>query len=404
LIAEDVDRDIEIGGHTYTIIGVNIRKITTPIAICRKATREVSFKSVAFIHKILEISPDVFEQLDSNPEHIYAGNFREYAEEYGLTLEHLGQEITYKGKIYKIAGLRFTSKKAPIVVTYDEKRCFAPLALVQKALGVEVSEAPAKPKAAKKSATPKGAHQETEQEDIESPIETPSGPEYVPDPLLVPAPESPAREAALEPAPPPAPGHAPKVKADIPASELEHLLRNAGAREGTLLWAKGKSFTQFWTACQVGTWMLALAGSMAGQPGWPTHQQVSLAACVCAETALKYVPPGENSPKVLIDFVKRWSRGEISDVDVKEVGSKVAAAIAAEPPRGVKNALKAAQATTNLIGGTNGVSVAAAASYAAVAASAIVPESDAPAARAKVDAGCADLVRRELPLSTFSLI
>jgi hypothetical protein len=56
------------------------------------------------------------------------------------------------------------------------------------------------------------------------------------------------------------------------------------------------------------------------------RQELVLAACDCAETALRYVPEGEHRPRLAIETARRWARGEAT---VKEVDAARVAAISA---------------------------------------------------------------------------
>jgi hypothetical protein len=58
--------------------------------------------------------------------------------------------------------------------------------------------------------------------------------------------------------------------------------------------------------------MLWLVGKMAGKEGWPTRKEIVLAACDCAETALKYVPKSEDRPRKCIETVREWVEGTAS--------------------------------------------------------------------------------------------
>ena len=54
-----------------------------------------------------------------------------------------------------------------------------------------------------------------------------------------------------------------------------------------------------------------------------------LAACACAETALKYVKPGEDRPHKAIETARAWARGEASIDDVRKAAYAADAAYAA---------------------------------------------------------------------------
>lgn len=94
------------------------------------------------------------------------------------------------------------------------------------------------------------------------------------------------------------------------AKELNSLLVSLRACPEAVKWAEGKSLKSVWATCARADWMLWLCGRMAGKDGWPTRQQVVFAACQCARTALKHVPPGEARPLAAIETAERWSRGE----------------------------------------------------------------------------------------------
>ncbi|MFO0474195.1 MAG: putative immunity protein, partial [Alphaproteobacteria bacterium] len=75
-----------------------------------------------------------------------------------------------------------------------------------------------------------------------------------------------------------------------------------------------------WADCERPDWLL----------WWAAHsvprQELVLAACDCAELALRYVPQGEDRPRLAIETARRWARGEAT---VKEVRAADAAALAA---------------------------------------------------------------------------
>ena len=102
---------------------------------------------------------------------------------------------------------------------------------------------------------------------------------------------------------------------------LQELRACADARE----WAEGKDLAQVWQECQRGDWLLWLCVKMADHAGWPTRKEVVLAACACAEVALKYVRPGEERPRIVIETVRRWTQG------LAKIGEVRSAAAAARP-------------------------------------------------------------------------
>src|SRR3972149_1927405 len=68
------------------------------------------------------------------------------------------------------------------------------------------------------------------------------------------------------------------------------------------------SLAAAWKACKQAEWMLWLAGKLCRT--MPQRKKLTLAACACARTALKYVPKGEKRPLVAIQTAERWARGE----------------------------------------------------------------------------------------------
>jgi hypothetical protein len=146
------------------------------------------------------------------------------------------------------------------------------------------------------------------------------------------------------------------------AKRLSNLLIRLRACSGARTWARGKSLHEAWNACERPDWLFWLAGRMAGKPGWPTRQQIVLAACACAETALRFVRQGEDRPRLAIEAARAWTRGEANIEEVRLAAADAAAAYAAYVD----------------------------AAYAAYAAGA------AYAARGEVPAQCVALIRREL--------
>jgi hypothetical protein len=93
-------------------------------------------------------------------------------------------------------------------------------------------------------------------------------------------------------------------------TRFDALLKSLGACADARTWAKGKNFAEVWTTCERGNWLLWLCGRMIGKEGWPTRQQVVLAACDCAELALVHVRKGEDRPRIAVETARKWARGE----------------------------------------------------------------------------------------------
>ena len=113
------------------------------------------------------------------------------------------------------------------------------------------------------------------------------------------------------------------------AEQFENLLHELDACSSAVEWAHGKSLHVVWNTCNHGDWLLWLAGKMADKKGWPTRKQLVLAACACAELALKYVPKSEERPKQAIQIARAWARGKATIEEVRKAASAAYAASAA---------------------------------------------------------------------------
>ena len=103
-------------------------------------------------------------------------------------------------------------------------------------------------------------------------------------------------------------------------AELRAFLENRLACQAAMDWLGDRDSDQMWTECRRPDWLLWWAGQVV------SRRELVLAACDCAETALRYVPEGEDRPRLAIEATRRWARGEAT---VKEVDAARAAAIAA---------------------------------------------------------------------------
>ena len=171
------------------------------------------------------------------------------------------------------------------------------------------------------------------------------------------------------------------------AEEYKALLEIIDACKDARQWAADKTLHEVWTTCERGDWLLWLAGRMEGHPGWHTRQQIVLAACACAETALPYVPVYENRPRLAMETARAWTRGEAT---LEQVGAAADAAGAAADA-----AYAAAGAAYAAAGAAYAAARAAYAAYAAGAAGAAANAANA--ARVSAQRNMADLVRRALP-------
>jgi hypothetical protein len=88
---------------------------------------------------------------------------------------------------------------------------------------------------------------------------------------------------------------------------FQEKLRGMEACHEAVAWVGDRTLEEAWLECERADWMLWLAAKMLGQSGWPSHQDLVLAACDCAETALKYVPEGEERPRLAIQAARAWA-------------------------------------------------------------------------------------------------
>ena len=183
------------------------------------------------------------------------------------------------------------------------------------------------------------------------------------------------------------------------AQEFAQLLRKLGACEAARAWAKGKSLAEVWEQCERGDWLLWLCARMLGKEGWPTHPQIILAACDCAETALKYVKLGEERPRIAIETARRFAAGSATINEVRTAAYAAYAAYADAAYAAYAAYAAAAYAADAAYAAYAYAADAAyaAAAYAADAAYAAAYAADA-AARKKSQTQCADLVRARLTI------
>jgi hypothetical protein len=82
----------------------------------------------------------------------------------------------------------------------------------------------------------------------------------------------------------------------------------------------GKDLREMWDTCERGDWLLWFSAHMIGKNGWPTHQQIVMAACQCARLVIKHVKSGEMRPLKAIEMSEAWARGEATLEQVRNAG------------------------------------------------------------------------------------
>ena len=150
------------------------------------------------------------------------------------------------------------------------------------------------------------------------------------------------------------------------AKQFSELLIELGACGEACYWAAGKSLATVWQTCRRGDWLLWLLAEQIGKPGWPTHKQLVLAGCDCAETALTRVPAGEDRPRIAIQTARKWARGKSTLVEVEAAANAAyAAAAAASAAADSAAASAAAYAASAAASAAAAAAAAASAAYAA---------------------------------------
>ena len=90
------------------------------------------------------------------------------------------------------------------------------------------------------------------------------------------------------------------------------ILTELGACTEAVKWAGRKTPKKAWETCKQSDWLLWIAGKLNID-----RKKLVLAACACARTALKYIPAGEDRPRIAIETAEAWTRGEATIEQVR---------------------------------------------------------------------------------------
>jgi hypothetical protein len=162
------------------------------------------------------------------------------------------------------------------------------------------------------------------------------------------------------------------------------LLRRLNACSEAREWYEGQDSQQAWLDCARGDWLLWIAARLDVD-----RTLIVLAACDCAELALRHVPAGEDRPRAAIDTARSWARGEATIEAVR--AAAYAADAAADAAYAADAAADAAYAAADAAYAAHAAYVAA---YAAADAAHAARAADA--AYAAELRRCAELVRRRI--------
>lgn len=88
-------------------------------------------------------------------------------------------------------------------------------------------------------------------------------------------------------------------------------LCDVGACSPALEWARTQpDAATAWETCHRADWLLWIAARLS-EPESAERKAVALAACACARTALELIPSSETRPRVCLETVEAWAKGEI---------------------------------------------------------------------------------------------
>jgi hypothetical protein len=106
---------------------------------------------------------------------------------------------------------------------------------------------------------------------------------------------------------------------------IEELKKLGACRKAIDAAGKYTTSQKLWDDCNRGDWMLWLIARTQHD-----RKQLVLAACACARLSLKYVPAGEDRPRIAIETAEKWARDEGATLDdIRAAANAFAAANAA---------------------------------------------------------------------------
>ena len=153
-------------------------------------------------------------------------------------------------------------------------------------------------------------------------------------------------------------------------------------------WVGDKTLAEAWATCERADWMLWLVSKIDGS----YTPRLRLATCACARTSLKYVPAGEDRPRLAIECAERYARGEATKDEL--AAARAAAGAAAGAAAWAAARAAAGAAAGDAAGDAAGAAAGDAAWAAARAAAGAAAGAAAWAATLKE---MADLVRQIIP-------
>ncbi len=105
---------------------------------------------------------------------------------------------------------------------------------------------------------------------------------------------------------------------------MKHIeyLNSLDACEKAVEWTSNyPTLQKAWDDCECGDWMLWILGKQSGEVGTKSRKKLVMVACQCARSSLKYVPKGEDRPRIAIETAEAYCKGNATLKDVKNAAN-----------------------------------------------------------------------------------
>ncbi len=157
-------------------------------------------------------------------------------------------------------------------------------------------------------------------------------------------------------------------------------LRDLEACPEAIEWVNNRSLCKCWQVVDRADWMLWLAAKVGVD-----RKPLVLAACDCAEPALKYVPDGEERPRKAIETARAWCKGKATLKQVRSAAADAAVYAADADAAYTAAAYASSYAADSAVYASDADAAAAYAAYAA-------------AARQKAHKSMCRIIRKRIPV------
>jgi len=112
------------------------------------------------------------------------------------------------------------------------------------------------------------------------------------------------------------------------ATFLRHLAALDACHEARAWVATQPDAATAWATCPRADWLVWLLGELHIR-GALSRQTLVLAACACAETALRHAHARDDCPRLAIEAARRWARGEATVEEVRAASDDVGVGVVA---------------------------------------------------------------------------